>query len=213
MHFYNPYRPQGNFHIENIHNFLKRTLTRFLSSSDTEWDRILPFACSCFNTTPKAEDLESPFFLIHRRDPLEGHTRLLGSGNIRYLGDDKGLILFTKLRKLWSAHTKSLQANRLLKTKKVERNKDFKSYNFKVGQLVAVKNHLRNTFETKFVSDYRILKIVNECTLLIKSPDGKTHQININDAKPVSALTATDNALQEFKQSVQRKEQTHQYTL
>ena len=54
---------------------------------------------------------------------------------------------------------------------------NFKLHNFKVGQLVAVKNHLQNTFETKFVSDYRILKIVNKCTLLIKSPNGKTPKI------------------------------------
>ena len=138
---------------------------------------------------------------------------MLESGNIRYLHDDKGLILFTELRKLWLAHAKNLQENRLLKTETPERNKNFKSPNFKVGQLIAVKNHLRNTFETKFMSDYRILKIVNECTLLIKSSNGKTCQININDAKPVSALTATDNASQEFKQSMQRKEHTHPYTL
>ena len=94
-HIYsNPYRPQGNSHIENVHNFLKRTLTKFLSSSDAEWDKVLPFACYCFNLTPTADDLESPFFLIHGRDPLEGCTGLLGSGNIRYMGNDKGLILF-----------------------------------------------------------------------------------------------------------------------
>ena len=57
----NPYRPQGNSHIENIHNFLKRTLTKFLSSSDAKWDKILPFACYCFNLTPTADDLESHF--------------------------------------------------------------------------------------------------------------------------------------------------------
>ena len=100
--FSNPYRPQGNSYIENVHNFLKRTLTKFLSSADAEWDKILPFACYCFNTTPTADDLESQFFLVHGRDPLEGHTRLLGKGNIRYLGDDKGLILFTEICKLWS---------------------------------------------------------------------------------------------------------------
>ena len=38
-HIYsNPYRPQGNSRIENVHNFLKRTLTKFLSSLDAEWD-------------------------------------------------------------------------------------------------------------------------------------------------------------------------------
>ena len=41
-------------------------------------------------------------------------------------------------------------------------------------------------FDPEFISDYRILNIINKCTLLIQSPDGKTRQININDAKPVS---------------------------
>ena len=134
-----------------MHNFLERTLTKFLSSSDAEWDRILPFFCYCFNFTLTADDLESPFFLIHGRDLLEGYAGLLGSGNIRYLGNNKGLILFAELHKLWLTHTKSSQEKRLLKTDTVERNKNFKSHNFKVGQLIAVKNHLRNTFKTKFV--------------------------------------------------------------
>ena len=42
-----------------------------------------------------------------------------------------------------------------------------------------------------------------------RNPDGKTHQININDAKPISASTAADNALQEFKQLALRKEPTY----
>ena len=65
--FSNSYRPQGNSHIENVLNLLKRTLTEFLSSSDAEWDRILPFACYYFNSTHTADDLESLFFLIHGR--------------------------------------------------------------------------------------------------------------------------------------------------
>ena len=71
-------------------------LTKFLYSADAEWDKILPFVCYCVNTTATADDLESPFFLIHGRDPLEGHTGLLGKDNIRYLGDDKGLIPLQK---------------------------------------------------------------------------------------------------------------------
>ena len=113
--FFNSYRPQGNSHIENIHNFLKRTLTKFLSSSDAKWDKVLPFAYYCFNLTPTADTLEGPIFLIHGRDPLEGHAILLGSGNIRYMGDDKVLILFAKLCKLWLNHAKSLQGKQVIK--------------------------------------------------------------------------------------------------
>ena len=87
----------------------------------------------CFNSTPTTDNLESLFFLIHGRDPLEGHAGLLGSGNIRYMGNDKGLILFAKLCQLWSSHTKSLQENQLLKTEAIEHNKHFKFHEFKVG--------------------------------------------------------------------------------
>ena len=54
------------------------------------------------------------------------------------MGNEKGLILFAKLRKLWLTHAKSLQENRLLKNNTLECNKNFKSHHFKVGQLVAV---------------------------------------------------------------------------
>ena len=95
-----PYRPQGNSRIKNVHNFLKRTLTKFLSSSDVKGVKVLPFACYCFNSTPTSDDLESPFFLIHGRDPLEGCAGLFSSGDTRYMGDEKGVILFAELRKL-----------------------------------------------------------------------------------------------------------------
>ena len=98
-------------------------------------------------------------------------------------------------------------------TENVKKNKHFKAHDFKVGQLVAVKTHLRNTFESRFMSDYRVLKIVNKCTLLVESPDGKNRQININDAKPVSATATTDNALQDFKTLSNDKDHTHPYML
>ena len=121
----NPYRPQGNSRIENVHNFIKRTLTKFLSSLDAKWDKVFPFACYCFNSTPMPDDLKSLFFLIHGRDPLEGCIGLFCSGDTRYMGNEKGLILFAKLRKLWSTHAKNLQKNRLLKTDMLKCNKNF----------------------------------------------------------------------------------------
>ena len=209
----NPYRPQGNLRIKNVHNFLKRMLTKFLSNLDAKWDKVLLFACYCFNSTPTSDNLESPFFLIHVRDPLEGCARLFSSGDTRYMGNEKGLILFAKLRKLWLTHAKSLQEKRLSKTDTLEHNINFKSHHFKVGQLGTVKNPLKSMFDPKFISDYRILNIINEHTLLIQNPDDKTRKVNINYAKPVSAIAAADNALQDFKESMLRREHTHPYSL
>ena len=110
-------------HIVNQHVIrqLAKTLTKFLSSTDAEWDKILPFTCYCFNTTPTADNLESPFFFVNGRDPLEDCTRLLGKSDVRYLGDDKVFLLFTEICKLWLVHTKALQENRQLKSDKVEK--------------------------------------------------------------------------------------------
>ena len=58
-----------------------------------------------------------------------------------------------------------------------------------------------------------MLEVVNDHTLIVKSCDGKTRQININDDKPVSARAASDTALQDFKGAAMRKEHTHQYQL
>ena len=187
--------------------------TKFLSSLDAKWDKVLPFACYCFNSTLTLDDPKSPLFLIHGRHSLEGCIRLLGLSDTRYMGNKKGLILFAKLRNLWHSHAKNLQENRLLKTDTLEHNKNFKSHDFKVGQLIAIKNYLKGTFDTKFISNFRILNIINKHTLLMQSPNGKTRKININYVKPVSAFTATDNMLKDFKQSMLRKENTNHYNL
>ena len=41
----NLFHLQGNSRTENVFNFLKRTLTKFLDSSNLEWHELLPFAC------------------------------------------------------------------------------------------------------------------------------------------------------------------------
>ena len=119
---------------------------------------------------PTADDLESPFFLVHGGDPLKGHTGLLEKNYIGYLGDDKGLILLTEVCKLLLAHAKALQENRQLKTDEVEKNKHFNAHDFRIDQAIAVKNPLRNTFKSKFIADYRALEIVNDCTLIVQNP-------------------------------------------
>ena len=70
---------------------------------------------------------------------------LIGLSKTKYMGNEKGLILFAELKKLWHSHAKNLQENRLLKTDTLEHNKNFKLHDFKVGQLIDFQHqiHLR----------------------------------------------------------------------
>ena len=75
--------------IENVHDFLKCTIPRFIYSSSLEWDDALLLATYCYKVTPSGDDLESPYYIIYGHDQLEGKL-----GNIqnycRYMGDNTG---------------------------------------------------------------------------------------------------------------------------
>ena len=62
--FCNLFNPQGSAKVDNVHNFLKGTLTKFLDYTNLEWDELLPFTCYCYNIFPGRNGTESPFFLI-----------------------------------------------------------------------------------------------------------------------------------------------------
>ena len=86
-HIYsNAYYPQGNGRTENVHNFLKCTIAKLTYSSQVKWDDALPLATNCYNVTPSVDDLQSPYYLVHGQDPLEGRLSNL-QNYCRYMGN------------------------------------------------------------------------------------------------------------------------------
>ena len=70
-----------------------------------------------------------------------------------------------------------------------------------------VKNHSYHTFEAKYLLDYRILKILNDSTLLIVTPNGKERKTNIYDVKPYCTTELVENAWDSFLGSIKTKHQ------
>ena len=66
-----------------------------------------------------------------------------------------------------------------------------------------VKNHAHHTFEPKYLLDYRVLKILNDRTLLLIMPYGKER--NVNDVKPCSTTELMENAWNSILGSVKNK--------
>ena len=87
-HFSNPFYSQGNSRIENSHNFLKQTLTKFLESSKLGYDDLLPCAWYCYNIFPGSNGTESPFFLMFRCDLAEGWLTHINNYS-RYYGNKR----------------------------------------------------------------------------------------------------------------------------
>ena len=103
------------------------------------------------------DDLESPFYLVLGRDPLEGRLSNL-QNYCRYLGDQPGQIVVQELRKLWKLHAKLLMENRV--TKPINDWKVTITSDLKVGQFVFVKDHCKGTFDPSYTFDHKIAAII-----------------------------------------------------
>ena len=68
----NPYYPKGNGRIENVYNFLKHLIAKFIYGSSLKWDSALPLTTYCYNVVPSVEDFELPYYPVRGHDPLEG---------------------------------------------------------------------------------------------------------------------------------------------
>ena len=210
----NPYYPKGNSRMENVHSFLKHTIAKFMYDSQLEWNDALPLAIHCYNIAPSADDLESPFYLVHGRDPLEGRLSNL-QNYCRYVVDQPGWVAMQELRKLWKLHARLFMENRVTNPKD-DRKVTRASY-LKIGNLVFVENHQKGTFDPTFTFDHSVSSIVNESTVTLTTPDGKEKRCNIHHIKPLSALESSTRAFQQLQDSIQKDSGStqpgHQYNL
>ena len=158
------------------------------------------------------DDLESPFYLVHGRDPLEGRCSNL-QNYCRYPSDQPRWIAVQELRKLWKLYAKLLAENR--GTEPTTNRKVTKASDLKVGQFVFVKDHHKGPFDPAYTFHHMVAAMVNESMVLLTTPDGKEKRCNIHHIKP--ALEASAGAFQHFWDSIQKRpdgiQQGHQYNL
>ena len=71
--------------------------------------------------------------------------------------------------------------------------------NLKEGQLVLMKNHSAKAFQLKYLADYQIIKIINENTVIVVTPNGREQKGNIHHIKPITPVEAFTSTFEEFK--------------
>ena len=142
--------------------------------------------------------------LVFGRDPLEG--RLSHQNYCRYLGMEPGQLAVDKFKSMWKLHAELLQDTRQYKYPG-EEEKFNKASNSKIGQLVLIKNHTASTFQPKYLADHRVIKIVNDSTIIVASPDGKEKKCNIHHVKAISPTTTFTSAFEEFQKSIVKEGQ------
>ena len=90
----------------------------------------MPITTYCYNIVLSADDLKSPFYLVHGRDPLEGRLSNL-QNYCRYVRDKPSWCVVQEWRKMWKLHEKLLEENR--RADPVENKKITKDSGLKIG--------------------------------------------------------------------------------
>ena len=115
-----------------------------------EWDEFTDLATAAYNFIPNVTAMESPFFLMFSRDPYMPLNQLMEQAK-RYLGTDEGILDLEALQNLLQMTTAQIEyaAKR--------RNQNFKPvklHDFKVGDLVLVRNHTSKAFQEKYQDSF-----------------------------------------------------------
>ena len=173
-----PYRPQCNSKIEGFHKYLKSCIAKDIINN-MEWDKFTDLATAAYNFMLNVSTKESPFFLMFGRDSYMPLNKLLSQA-MRYLGIYEGIPDLEALQNLLQMTTTQIE---FAATKSNQSFKPVKPHDFKVGDLLLVRNHISKAFQEKHQDSYRVVRLLGKNQLEVKDQNNCIRQVHIMDIK------------------------------
>ena len=104
------YFPRGNSRLENSHELLKRSISKYIDLLDVEWDRSLNLATYAFNISPSSDNCSSPYYIVYGKEPIDAELKELEEVyRYRYTGTNCGLKCLQQLNEIWKNHADKLR--------------------------------------------------------------------------------------------------------
>ena len=166
-HIFSPvYTPQSNGRLEGWHRFFKACIAKHIHGGGVEWDEFAPLAVSAYNFFPCQSSKESPFMLMFGRDPITPVAKLL-EPRPRYYGERGGALKLDTLRRLYTIVVQNIRKAREKLTKKEE-----KPHQFKVNDMVLVKDPDAAVFEPRYQPNFRVTAIFGNNRIEVQDERG-----------------------------------------
>ena len=153
-HIFSPvYTPESNGHLEGYHRFFKACIAKHICGGGVEWDELVPLAVSAYNFFPCQSSKESPFVLMFGRDPITPVAKLL-EPRPRYYGERGSALKMDTLRRLYTVVVQNIHKAR----EKLPKKED-EPHNFKVNDMVLVKDPDAAVFKPRYQPNFRVTAI------------------------------------------------------
>ena len=192
---YSPvYTPEANGKLESWPRFFKACVAKHIRGNQVEWDEVVP---------PCQTSGESPFVLMFGRDPITPFAKLLEPAP-RYWGDRGGHLKMDLLRKLYLLTAENVKRAR--EGRDPAENTNHKD-NFKVNDLVLVRDVTAGAFAPRYSPNYRIVEIHGPNRIVVRDEKGNetvrraSHLKACKAKAKVAAMTPDRNEYDSFGRS------------
>ena len=166
-HIFSPvYTLESNGRLEGWHRFFKACIAKHICGGGVEWDELVPLAVSAYNFFPCQSSKESPFVLMFGRDPITPVAKLL-EPKPRYYGERGGALKMDTLRRLYTIVVQNIRKAREKLPKKEE-----EPHNFKVNDIVLVKDPDAAVFEPRYQPNFRVTAIFGDNRIEVQDERG-----------------------------------------
>ncbi|CAC5398014.1 unnamed protein product [Mytilus coruscus] len=182
------YSPGSNGKVERLHRFMHDILAKKIKDDPSTWDVYLNQTLAAIRCSKNESTKFSPFFLLYNRDPVLPVDNLLKPRR-KYAGESPHQILLEQQHKSFVTVHRNLKKAKSKQKEYADKNRQ--EINFKVGDAVYFKNHLRKgKLDSKWKPFYRIIEQRSPVSFIVKNQlTGSTTKVHAQHLKPAPVET------------------------
>lgn len=198
------YTPRSNGSVERVHRELKSILTKLCNGDIHSWDSFLPQAEFVLNVRISNATGYSPFYLSHGLEarlpgdeipPVPpGYFDLTDEGDVAAFSSQE----LASLGQNRAAALQRLKSQAVRMKQQYDQRVGVSSADFKVGDIVKLKNHNTGKFQFKYIGPFYIVDSGPNSTHFLQRLDGRRwtdmsgQDIPVN-SEYLSLFTSLDN--------------------
>lgn len=188
--FTTAYHPETDGLVERFNGTLTTMLSMYVSGHQRDWDTYLPYVMFAYRTSIHESTQETPFFLMHGREPVLPIEAVMCPPTLQYTSsDDYKSEMMTKLQEAFNLVKDNLQSAAQKQKLSYDAKTEQKLYNVtdKVWIFTPSKKPgLSPKLTHNWHGPFEITKKLSDVTFVAKSCDDKNtiQTVHINRLKP-----------------------------
>ena len=189
--------------VERANRSVVAYLRKYIGNRQKDWSEMINHLMFALNTSVHRDKLMSPYEMVFATKPTTSTNYLVPP--INYSDDE-----FTQLVDRHFRIQKEVQSNKheAFVKQKIQFDKRMKERNFKVGDVVFIKNFTNSKFESPWRGPFRVANLLGDGNLEAESlATGRRYKVHSNLVKPGSATEQVSRRTISSYDTIKRQEE------